>query len=399
MAKQYSMIFPKTPAAWLAALAAGALYLLAVRAIAAHYQWSAVVIGPACTIHMLCGAFAAWSLLRAAPPGVRAWALLLAAVLLLAWFAVDMVNALLVSVHLALACAAFGLLFFVLEKAGAPALPAALRAAVPFVLCAAYFAFGWQQCHSVTETRYQLATEKQIESGALRIAHIADVHLGTTFSGAGFAAHLKRIQKENPDMLVITGDFVDDDTKKADMLAACAALGEFKAKYGVYYVDGNHDQGYRASRRDFEAWELWHALRQARVDVLSDETASPGHGISIIGRRDDRYARQDMQELRRQTPAGAHASYTIVLNHQPTDYENEAAAGVDLVLSGHTHGGQMIGLRRLVAKSNDNVYGHQRRGNTDFIVTSGLSDWAIKFKTGTRSEYVIIDIRSSARGA
>lgn len=392
------MIFPKTPAAWLAALAAGALYLLAVRAIAAHYQWSAAVIGPACTIHMLCGAFAAWSLLRAAPPGVRAWALLLAAVLLLAWFAVDMVNALLVSVHLALACAAFGLLFFVLEKAGAPALPAALRAAVPFVLCAAYFAVGWHQCHSIVETRYQLATEKQIESGALRIAHIADVHLGTTFSGAGFAAHLKRIQQENPDMLVITGDFVDDDTKKADMLAACAALGQFSAKYGVYYVDGNHDQGYH-HYRDFGGDELLRALQQSRVTTLHDDIATPAGGIAIIGRQDARYRRQSIQELAGKAPAGAHASYTIVLNHQPTDYENEAAAGVNLVLSGHTHGGQMIGMRRWLSKYNDNLYGHERRGNTDFIVTSGMSDWAVKFKTGTRSEYVIIDIRSSARGA
>ena len=387
-----TMPLPKIPAVWLSAIVLCVLYPVALRMIAAHYQWSAAVIAPACTIHMLCGGVAAWVLLRStAPPGVRAWALLLVAVLLLAWFAVDMVNALLVSVHLALACAAFALLFWALEKAGAPALPAALRAAVPFALCAAYFAFGWQQCHSVAEKRYTFTTEKPLASGALRVAHIADIHLGTTFSGAGFAAHLARIKKAVPDMLVITGDFVDDDTTKADMLAACAALGQFSAKYGVYYVNGNHDLGYH-NYRAFGGDELLRALQQNHVVVLRDEISTPAHGIAIIGRQDARYRRQSIQELRKKISASA---YAITLNHQPTDYENEAAAGVDLVLSGHTHGGQMIGMRRWLSKYNDNLYGHQRRKNTDFIVTSGMSDWAVKFKTGTRSEYVIIDIRSS----
>ncbi|MDY2768986.1 MAG: serine/threonine protein phosphatase, partial [Eubacteriales bacterium] len=74
----------------------------------------------------------------------------------------------------------------------------------------------------------------------------------------------------------------------------------------------------------------------------------------------------------------------------------QAASGVDLVLSGHTHGGQMIPLVQLIRwfhLGDDNVYGLQRRGNTDFIVSSGISDWELLFKTGCRSEYVIIDIQ------
>lgn len=88
--------------------------------------------------------------------------------------------------------------------------------------------------------------------------------------------------------------------------------------------------------------------------------------------------------------------YTIVLDHQPNDYDAEAAARVDLVLSGHTHGGQMIPMGQLMRWfhiGGDNVYGFERLGNTNFIVTSGISDWALQFKTGTRSEYVIIDIQ------
>ena len=82
------------------------------------------------------------------------------------------------------------------------------------------------------------------------------------------------------------------------------------------------------------------------------------------------------------------------MDHQPTDYANEAAAGVDLVLSGHTHGGQLFPVNHVGDwfGINDRTYGYERRNNTDFIVTSGISCWEIKFKTGTKSEFVIIDL-------
>ena len=82
------------------------------------------------------------------------------------------------------------------------------------------------------------------------------------------------------------------------------------------------------------------------------------------------------------------------MNHQPNDYANEQAAGVDLVVSGHTHGGQLFPFNyvSLWAGLNDKIYGHEKLGQTDFIVTSGISDWRVKFKTGCKSEFVVIDV-------
>ncbi|MDE6965570.1 MAG: serine/threonine protein phosphatase, partial [Clostridiales bacterium] len=101
--------------------------------------------------------------------------------------------------------------------------------------------------------------------------------------------------------------------------------------------------------------------------------------------------RAEISELTKDLDDG---KYQIVINHQPTDYANETAAGVDLVLSGHTHGGQMfpIGLVSDLFGLNDMVYGHEKRGATNFIVTSGISDWAIDYKTGCFSEFVVIDV-------
>ena len=89
--------------------------------------------------------------------------------------------------------------------------------------------------------------------------------------------------------------------------------------------------------------------------------------------------------------------FIIVMDHQPNDYEKEAKARVDLVLSGHTHGGQLFPLNKVGEwiGANDKTYGIERRGQTNFVVTSGLSDWAIRFKTGTKSELVVIDIMHS----
>ena len=89
--------------------------------------------------------------------------------------------------------------------------------------------------------------------------------------------------------------------------------------------------------------------------------------------------------------------YIIMLDHQPNDYDNETMSGADLVLSGHTHGGQLIPLGQfgLLLGSNDKIYGMEKRDNTTFIVNSGISDWAIKFKTGTVSEYVVIDVKNN----
>lgn len=78
---------------------------------------------------------------------------------------------------------------------------------------------------------------------------IADSHLGTTFDADGFDKYLQEILKSKPDMLLITGDFVDDGTSKEDMVAASKALVKLEPLYGVYFVHGNHDNGYYGEKK------------------------------------------------------------------------------------------------------------------------------------------------------
>ena len=259
------------------------------------------------------------------------------------------------------------------------------------LIAAVYLGMGWYFAHHVYQTNYALTTAKELGGESLRIVEIADSHLGITQDGQDFSRLMDRIQATQPDLVVVVGDFVDDDTDKEDMLEACRALGELDTSFGVYFAFGNHDQGY-FNYRNFTAQELRTALTENGVTILEDESVLLDNRFYLIGRRDrSMRGRLDAEALT--APLDA-SKYMILLDHQPNDYAHEAAAGADLVLSGHTHGGHIYpaGLIGLAMGANDSVYGLQRRENTDFIVTSGVSGWAIPFKTGTISEYVVIDI-------
>ena len=252
-----------------------------------------------------------------------------------------------------------------------------------------YLCIGYYLCHHVWQTDYRLQTDKKI--GTLRIAMFADSHLGATFDGNGFAEHIRTIEKQNPDIVLIAGDFVDDWSNKADLQTACQALSNMKTKYGVWLAYGNHDEGF-FNDRDFTADELTQTIQKSGIHLLTDEYALVDNRFYFFCRKDRSLGeRKDMNTLLEGVDK---EKYIIVLDHQPNDYDNEADALVDLVLSGHTHGGQMIPITYIGVwfHINDRTYGYEKRKSTDFIVTSGIADWAMKFKTGTKSEYVMIDV-------
>ncbi len=266
-------------------------------------------------------------------------------------------------------------------------------------ITAVYLACGWYLANHVWRTEYELETDKPV--GTLRIVQFADSHVGSTFDGEGFLKLVEAMQAENPDLVVITGDYVDDETSREDMVAACRALGTLKTTYGVYYVFGNHDKGYYAPEyRGYDGRDLIAELEKNNVHVLQDQVVPLGEEFYLIGRKDrseDQRGtpRATMEEL----TAGLDPDrYSIVLDHQPSDFDAQAASGVDLVLCGHTHGGQLFPFHRMGqwTRIDDKSYGLERRDATSFIVTSGISDWAIQFKTGCKSEYVVVDISQAS---
>ena len=329
----------------------------------------------------------------------------------------DIVNMVIILLHLAafwlIADLATGL-FSILRKRKADAAPVSeatdeeaprpyVKGIIVLVACAVYLAVGRYNAFHVDRTEYRLETAKILPDGQLRILLIADSHVGTTFDADGLAEHLAEAMRNNPDIVIVAGDFIDDGTTREDMIAACRVLGTITPKYGVYFAYGNHDKGYYNSR-GYTAQEFAAELAANGVRVLEDEAVLVADTFYVIGRMD----KSDSSRSQAQNAGGGgrksiaeltagleQSRFMIDVNHQPNDYAAEAAAGVDLVLSGHTHGGQLIPLGPIgrLMGANDRTYGIETRGETTFIVTSGISDWEIHYKTGTKSEYVIVDIR------
>lgn len=263
--------------------------------------------------------------------------------------------------------------------------------AISFTLL--YLGIGIYNAYHIQKTHYEITTEKKLGQDNFRIIQISDAHIGTTFNGDGFRKQMEKISKIESNIVVITGDFVDDDTTKEDMIKSCQAFRLLKPKNGIYFVYGNHDKGYY-QYRDFTVKELKEELEKAGVHILEDDIVKINDYIYLIGRQDKSVkGRKNIVSLTKDLKK---ENYIIDLNHQPNDYQNEMN-NVDLVLSGHTHGGQLfpLGYIGLLIGGNDEFYGLHKRGNTNFIVNSGISDWAVDFKTGTHSEYVVIDIKEA----
>lgn len=327
---------------------------------------------------------------------IAAWTLSVCPVVIVVgvfWILINVYAAIIVLVHLMIFWMICDLIGHIIRRCMRKEFKRNVEGVVAVIITIAYMSMGWYYAHHVYETDYTFTTDKELNGGTLRVVEIADSHMGITLDGKQFAKEMKKVQKVNPDVVVIAGDFVDDDSCKTDMVEACRALGELRTKYGVYFIYGNHDKGYY-DYRDFSSQELREELIKNNVVILEDERILIDDSFYIIGRQDRSVEnRMDMNTL---TQGLDTSKYMILLDHQPNDYDNEAATDVDLVLSGHTHGGHIFpaGQIGLLIKANDRVYGKEVRNDTTFVVTSGISGWAIPFKTGTISEFVVIDIVS-----
>ena len=263
---------------------------------------------------------------------------------------------------------------------------------IAIIFTACYLTYGYFNDLNIVRTDYSIKTSKTIPDKKFRIAQIADAHVGTTFNGKELGKYVDEISKTNPDIFVITGDLIDDDTTKQDMIDTCKSLGRAKTKYGIYYVQGNHDEAYFADR-GYEMKDFEKELKDNGVTYLKDEVKLIDDSVYLVGRLDRRH-RDDRKETTKLMKGLDKKKYTIVLDHQPYDFNEQSNTNPDLVLCGHTHGGQLIPIGYLgeLYGSYEKAYGIKKVNNTVFEVSSGISGWGVPYKTGAVSEYVIIDV-------
>jgi predicted MPP superfamily phosphohydrolase len=224
----------------------------------------------------------------------------------------------------------------------------------------------------------------------LRVAHLSDLHLGTLTPKSWAMAWVRAANRRAPDLAVVTGDMVTSGTAYHEDIAE--AVSALKAKMGVFVSMGNHDYF-------GEGEPLVSLLRQAGVRVLRNE----GQIIERAGGRlwltaiDDTWTRRDdLAQAMRGRPEGA---VTVLLAHDPERFDRAADAGAELVLSGHTHGGQVAMpflYRRLSLASVAHRYnvGFYRRGRSTLFVHPGLGTTGPPMRLGVAPEVTILVLRA-----
>lgn len=254
--------------------------------------------------------------------------------------------------------------------------------------------YGFYNMHHVVKTEYTVLAEKEIREDGYTIVFFSDLHYGTTLNSEQLKQTADAIESENPDMVILGGDIVDERTSLAQMEEAFAIIGNIRTQYGIYYIYGNHDKSSYSQRPNYTEKQLADAAELAGIRILEDEICDINDEILLIGRADRGHA-SGMRQSVSQLVEGADAEKEwILIDHQPVEYAEVRESGCGLMLSGHTHAGQVwpLGFLAEVLRTNEMTYGCRQEGNLTEVVSSGIAGWGYPVRTERHSEYVVIHL-------
>ena len=246
-----------------------------------------------------------------------------------------------------------------------------------------FFLFLYGNLHYKDKYRQALTVESEKVTKPVKLVMMSDLHLGYHNRRAEFHRWIDMINAEQPDLILIAGDIIDGSMRP--LLEEDMAEEFRRLKAPVYACLGNHE--FYAGEADAQRFYY-----DAGIHLLQDESACVGD-LCIIG-RDDRtnMRRQSVKALATEASTRQKGKYTILLDHQPYHLEQAERAGIDFQLSGHTHYGQVWPISWITDAIYECAFGSHKRGHTDYYVSSGLGIWGGKFRIGTRSEYVVLNI-------
>ncbi len=220
----------------------------------------------------------------------------------------------------------------------------------------------------------------------LRIVQITDMHVSPMVNERWVRDIVNKVNALSPDVIVITGDLVDGPV--SDLAPFIAPLADLKARLGVYFTTGNHEfySGVESWCRHIAAMGI-RVLRNERISLTLN-----GETFDLAGTEDYGSGRANLaQALSGRSPERP----LILLAHQPVEIEAAASHGVDLQLSGHTHGGQIWPFNSLVLLQQPYVRGLYRRNHTQIYVSAGTGYWGPPMRLGTSAEITHITLRSA----
>ncbi|HEV8140273.1 MAG TPA: metallophosphoesterase [Pyrinomonadaceae bacterium] len=222
----------------------------------------------------------------------------------------------------------------------------------------------------------------------LRVVHLSDLHYGPLVNPQHLQRAVKVANELRPDLIALTGDYISQDRVYA---APCAeVVGKLRARHGVYAVLGNHDHWTDAQLIAdlFRAEDIRVMVNEgSRMDLRGESFWLAGVDDTMVG----------LEDLPLALAGARHNELKLLLAHNPTILRRAARAGVDLVLSGHTHGGQVTWRSEKSSSGRPRrrmLRGLGRRGNTQIYVTRGLGTVVLPIRYGCPPEISVLDLRT-----
>ncbi len=220
-----------------------------------------------------------------------------------------------------------------------------------------------------------------------RIALITDLHVGPA-RGVDFTRKVVDIvNSQNVDLIAIGGDLVDGTVAK--VAPDLAPLADLRAPDGIFGVSGNHEFYADDGGKWLDVWETLGitTLRNSRTSIQHG-----GDTIDIVGIHDYTSPAPYEPNLTAALAGRDPNTFALLLAHEPRQAIEASEMGIDLQLSGHTHGGQMWPLRYLVPLQQPSVQGLDRVGNTVLYTTRGAGAWGPPVRVGAPPEITVLEL-------
>lgn len=237
---------------------------------------------------------------------------------------------------------------------------------------------------SITEVNIE--TNKTTQQKNLKIVMVSDIHAGYIINKDVLKMYVDLIMEQKPDLILLAGDIIDYNMNPVEEEHMEDEFKRLKAPLGTYAITGNHE--YRLNAEEKIEW-----LRdKAELTVLRDSVVLMNDDFYVVGRDDKKNRKrkplnQIIQDINKERPI-------IVMNHQPYDLSEESNENVDLAVYGHTHNGQLFPYNILIKLVYEVSYGYKKKDNTHIYVSSGLGLSGPQYRIGTKSEIVVINLKT-----
>ena len=241
--------------------------------------------------------------------------------------------------------------------------------------------------------RYPTVTKKEItinksagDITSLRIVVMSDVHLGYLINRQYAKKYVDLIIEQKPDLVLFVGDIIDAEIAPIINQKMQEEFQRLDPPLGVYSCTGNHEYRYEAEKK------IKWLNDEANIKMIRDSAVLIDSSFYIVGREDWVFVERESLETILLNQNVDKSLPMIVLNHTPSDLDEDVRNGADIALYGHTHDGQIFPFNIVTRLSFEVARGYKKKENTHIYVSSGIGLSGPQYRIGTISELVVLDV-------